>query len=113
MAEEAVGMGLALERSRIAGTLGRVEKVGATTMARIEQHSQWPILQRLPLKLQVSVPLPKFKVKDLLALRKGVMISSAWQSSEDIPLEVGGVQLGWGEFEVVERRMAVRLTRLA
>jgi flagellar motor switch protein FliN/FliY len=105
--------GLALERSRATGTLARVEKAGATSMARIEQHSQWALLQRLPMKLQVAIPLPRFKVSDLLALRKGVILASAWQSSEDIPLEVGGAQLGWGEFEVVERRMAVRLTRLA
>jgi flagellar motor switch protein FliN/FliY len=113
MADEGAGAGVALERSRVNGVTARVEKAGATSMAKIEQHSQWPLLQRLPMKLQVSIPLPKFKVRDLLALRKGVMIESVWQSSEDIPLAAGGVQLGWGEFEVVERRMAVRLTRLA
>jgi hypothetical protein len=30
-----------------------------------------------------------------------------------VPLTVGGVQLAWSEFEVVEQRMAIRLTRLA
>jgi flagellar motor switch/type III secretory pathway protein FliN len=81
-------------------------------MQRIEQHGQWVVLSKLPLKLMVSVPLHGFKVRDLLALRPGVMISSGWLSSEDVPLMVGGVQLAWSEFEVVEQRMAIRLTRL-
>jgi flagellar motor switch protein FliN/FliY len=36
-----------------------------------------------------------------------------WPDSEDVPVKVGQVQLGWSEFEVVEQQLAVRLTRLA
>ena len=43
----------------------------------------------------------------------GQMLSSAWLSTDDVPLKIGAVQLSWSEFEVVEQRMAVRLTRLA
>ncbi len=82
-------------------------------MQRIEQHPQWMTLARLPLKLTVAIPVSSFRVSDLVRLRPGQTLKTAWQSSEDVPLRVGGVQLGWSEFEVVEQRMAVRLTRLS
>jgi len=82
-------------------------------LANVEKHSQWPLLARLPLKLLVFIPLPGFKVRTLLALEPGQIISSQWKTSEDVPLTIGGVQLAFNEFEVVEHRMAIRLTRLA
>ena len=82
-------------------------------MAIIEEHPDWHLLQRLPMRLTAGIPLPRFRVKDLLALRPGQMLSSAWLSTDDVPLKIGAVQLSWSEFEVVEKRMAIRLTRLA
>ena len=81
-------------------------------MATIEDHPDWALLQRLPI-LTAGVPLPRFRVKDLLSLRPGQMLSSAWLITDDVPLKIGAVQLSWAEFEVVEQRMAIRLTRLA
>ena len=82
-------------------------------MATIEQHPDWHLLQRLPMRLTVGIPLPHFRVRDLLVLRPGQVLSSTWVSTEDVPLKIGAVQLSWTEFEVVEQRMAIRLTRLA
>lgn len=81
-------------------------------MDRVEEHDDWPLLSRIPIQLTCSVPL-RFKVSDLLELRTGRMILSEWTSTDDVPLKIGAVQLSWSEFEVVEQRMAVRLTRLA
>ncbi len=67
----------------------------------------------LPVKLNVRVPLPNFRVSDLLSLAPGMVVASAWQSSEDIPLSCGDVHLVWTEFEVVDDTLAVRVTRLA
>jgi len=66
----------------------------------------------LPVKLNVRVPLPNFRVSDLLSLVPGKVVASAWQSSEDIPLSCGDVHLVWTEFEVVDNTLAVRVTRL-
>jgi flagellar motor switch protein FliN/FliY len=91
-----------------------VEKVltqGA--LSRVEQHPQWPLLSRLPMPLVVAVAVPHFKVRHLLALAVGQVIATNAPVSDDLPLEIAEVQLGWGEFEVVEHRMAIRLTRLA
>ena len=82
-------------------------------MERIEEHADWWLLSRVPMLLTAGVPLPKFRVRDLLGLKAGQMIESCSAITDDVPLKIGPVHLGWIEFEVVEQRMAVRLTRLA
>lgn len=82
-------------------------------MQRIEEHPHWPLLSRIPMRLTAAVPVMRFKVRDLLALRAGSVVETTWPSTEDVPLRLGDVQLSWSEFEVVEGRMAVRLTRLS
>jgi flagellar motor switch protein FliM len=67
---------------------------------------------RLPLQLDLRVPLPSFRVHHLLSLEKGQVIESAWPHTEDLPLWSGGVHLVWTEFEVVDQKLAVRVTRL-
>jgi flagellar motor switch protein FliN/FliY len=67
----------------------------------------------LPVDLQVLIPVRAFRVRHLLALRPGEVIESSWANGEDLPLSSGAVQLAWTEFEVVDSRLAVRVTRLA
>ncbi len=81
-------------------------------MSRIEEHSAWPILSRLAVTMTVEIPLSRFKVQDLLRLAVGQVFQSNSSDTEDVPLKVGHVQLGWTEFEVVEQKIALRLTRL-
>lgn len=68
---------------------------------------------RLPVELDVAVPVREFRVRHLLALAPGSVIESQWGLGSDMPLAAGEVQLAWTEFEVVETRLAVRVTRLA
>jgi flagellar motor switch/type III secretory pathway protein FliN len=82
-------------------------------MARIEEHAAWPILLRLPITLTARISLSRFNVRDLLRLEVGQVVESRWPETEDVPLMVGQVKLGWCEFEVVEKKIGVRLTRLA
>jgi len=70
-------------------------------------------LERLPVLLGVSIPVRDFRVRDLLALGSGELIETRWANGEDLPLSSGGVLLAWSEFEVVDTRLAVRVTRLA
>jgi flagellar motor switch protein FliN/FliY len=79
----------------------------------MESHPAWPMISRMPAILTVSIPLNRFTVSDLLNLERGETIESVWPETEDVPLKAGTVQLCWGEFEVVEQNMALRLTRLA
>lgn len=70
------------------------------------------LLAGLPMQLDVAVPIPGFRVQDLLALEKGTVLQGRWSHAEDVPVWCGGVQLVWAEFEVVEQKLAVRVTRL-
>jgi flagellar motor switch/type III secretory pathway protein FliN len=70
-------------------------------------------ISRLPVELDVSVPVRNFRVRNLLALEPSHLIESGWGHGEDVPLSAGDVQLAWSEFEVVDTQLAVRMTRLA
>lgn len=68
---------------------------------------------RMPVELDVAVPVRAFKVRNLLALETGQVIETEWGHDEDLPLAAGEVQLAWSEFEVMDTTLAVRVTRLA
>lgn len=72
-----------------------------------------PLVARLPVQLDVTIPIRDFRVRTLLALEPGQLVESQWVNGEDVPLVAGNVQLAWSEFEVVDTQLAVRLTRLA
>jgi flagellar motor switch/type III secretory pathway protein FliN len=70
------------------------------------------LVSRLPVEVDVSVPIRKFRVRDLLTLAEGAVIASQWVQGDDLPLAAPGAQLAWTEFEVIDQRLAVRITRL-
>jgi len=72
-----------------------------------------PLIAKLPVELDVGVPIRDFRVRHLLALEPGAVIESKWNHGNDLPLAAGDVKLAWTEFEVIETRLAVRVTRLA
>ena len=71
------------------------------------------VLAGLPLQLDVTVPVPSFRIEDLMALEKGTVFESGWPHTEDVPVWCGGAQLAWTEFEVVDDKLAVRVTRIS
>jgi flagellar motor switch protein FliN/FliY len=84
----------------------------APWMMRIEEHPSWETLSQLQITIRAGVLLTHFRVRDLLAMKEGQVFESLSPASEDVSVRVGRLQLGWSEFEVVEQRMALRLTRL-
>ncbi|HET6169082.1 MAG TPA: FliM/FliN family flagellar motor C-terminal domain-containing protein [Terracidiphilus sp.] len=70
-------------------------------------------ISRLPIELDVAIPVKSFRVRNLLALEPGQVVETQWADGADMPLAASQVQLAWSEFEVVDKRLAVRLTRLA
>ncbi len=96
-----------------AGLLSAPGASASNPMHRIEQHPQWDKLARLPVTCHVRIPLSRFTVRDLLLLAGGQTLGSPWPAIEDVPLKIGAVELSCCEFEVVDQKMAVRLTRLS
>lgn len=82
-------------------------------IARIEEHASWPLLSQMTVAMTAGVPLSGFKIGDLLRLEPGQIVESACPDTEDIPLKAGRIQVAWSEFEVVDQKLMVRLTRLA
>ena len=70
-------------------------------------------LDQLGMQLDVMVRVPGFRVRDLLALETGRVVETEHEHTQDVPIECGGMLLMWGEFEVLDERLAVRITRLA
>jgi len=70
-------------------------------------------LERMPVSLSISIPVRGFRVRTLLGMRAGELIETQWVNGEDLPLASGDLQLAWCEFEVVDTKLAVRVTRLA
>lgn len=66
----------------------------------------------LPMQLNATIPIPGFRVQDLLALENGLVLESGWPQADDVPVWCGGAQLVWTEFEVIDHKLAVRVTRL-
>ncbi len=79
---------------------------------RMEANPAWPMISRLSVGLAARIPVNRFRVRDLLVLAPGQTIATEWAATEDVPLLAGDLQLGWSEFEVVGRKMALRVTRL-
>lgn len=71
------------------------------------------VVCRMPVELEVAVPVRDFRVRNLLALSAETLVSSVWNHGEDLPLAAGHVQLAWVEFEVLDSVLAARVTRPA
>ncbi len=104
------------------GVTGGIASEMAAEQALVPSPPQVPkgsgmVLQasvaRLPVELEVSVPVRNFRVRNLLALEPAQVIESGWGHGDDVPLASGPVQLAWSEFEVIDTQLAVRVTRLA
>ena len=80
---------------------------------RVEEHTAWHVLARVPQTVTALIPLPGFTIRDLLTMEKGSVIESKVLTSEMIPIRIGSVRIAWGEFEVVEHALALRVTKLA
>jgi flagellar motor switch/type III secretory pathway protein FliN len=72
----------------------------------------WAQALTLSCQLTLDLPLPGFRVADLLRLQPRSVINSHWRAGTDVSLRVNGKVIASGEFEVVGDRLAVRLTEL-
>jgi flagellar motor switch protein FliN/FliY len=74
---------------------------------------RWVRVEPLPCLLSIEISVPGFTVADLIQLERGRIVASRWTVGQDVPLRINGALIAWSEFEVVQNRLAVRLTELA
>ncbi len=74
---------------------------------------RWRAVEALSCLLTVEISVPSFTVSDLVHLQRGRIVVTRWTVGQDVPLRVNDELIAWSEFEIVQNRLAVRLTELA
>jgi flagellar motor switch/type III secretory pathway protein FliN len=118
-AQPAAGGGAGTSRAPVAvqalGTGSAEAGALAVLGDRIEEQPPEELdtrLDRLPMRLDAMVKVHSFRVQDLLSMEKGTIVETVHEHTQDIPVRSGGALLVWAEFEVLDQRLAVRITRL-
>ena len=95
-----------------AGAALALEKPAAAE-SESDAEDLWKPVLDLGCELTVDLPIPNFKIVDLLKMHKGSIVNAQWRLGRDVPLCLNATRIGWIEFEVVGGNLAVRLTELA
>jgi len=82
------------------------------TVSRAPLDEAWDEAEWLPCKLSVALLVPKLTVGDLLDMEVGSVIDCRVGEDAPLPVWVNDVVVGWAEFDVVGKRLAVRITEL-
>lgn len=85
----------------------------ANTPAIDVDGPKWTAVKMLNCQLSLEIPVPEFTVASLLRLAPNDVINTQWLQGTDVPLYANGKLIAWTEFEVVDERLAVRLTQIA
>ena len=72
----------------------------------------WKQVLVLPCRLRVEAPVTAFTVADLLGLGPGSLVRSNQKEGSHASVQVNGQVIGWGEFDVVDDALAIRLTEM-
>jgi flagellar motor switch/type III secretory pathway protein FliN len=72
----------------------------------------WSDAAWLTCLISVDLSLVRFTVRDLLRLDVGAILETKNAEGADVPVMVNAQLIGWGEFELVGRHVAVRMTEV-
>ena len=72
----------------------------------------WPEVLELPCQLTVALEVPHFITRDLLSLSVNSLVSTRRREGAHVPVIVNSVMVGWAEFDVIDGRLAVRMTEM-
>ena len=85
----------------------------ATVSTKATKENLADTLPWLPCTVSVEIPLAHFTIGELSKLGKGSIVTTTCRHLSDIPLYVNGQLIGCAEFEVIDDRLAVRITEIA
>ena len=72
----------------------------------------WPEALELPCHLCVALDVPHFTIRDLLELSVNSLVDTRRREGTHVPVLVNEVMVGWAEFDVIDGRLAVRMTEM-
>ncbi len=72
----------------------------------------WPEALDLTCQLSVALEVPHFTIRDLLSLSANSLVDTRRREGAHVPVIVNGVMVGWAEFDVIDGRLAVRMTEM-
>ena len=76
------------------------------------EDAAWAHVKGLQCRLSAEVPIQHFTVRQLLDLEPGVILDTHYEEGSHVPVMVNGQLIAWGEFDVVDELLAIRLTEL-
>ncbi len=74
------------------------------------EDAAWAHVKRLLCQISVELPVPHFTVRKLLDLAPGVVLDTYMEEGSHLPVTVNGQRIAWGEFDVLDESLAIRLT---
>jgi flagellar motor switch/type III secretory pathway protein FliN len=69
----------------------------------------WPSLLQVPATLTVEVAIESLTVRELFQLAEGSILGSSQAVASNVPLQICGRLVAWGEFQVSGENLAVRV----
>ena len=72
----------------------------------------WPEAMELHCELYVALEVPHFTIRDLLALDVNSLVDTRRREGAHVPVLVNGVMVAWAEFDVIDGKLAVRMTEM-
>lgn len=72
----------------------------------------WPEAMELPCRLYVALEVPHFTIRDLLSLSVNSLVDTQRREGAHVPVLVNSSMVGWAEFDVIDGRLAVRMTEM-
>lgn len=72
----------------------------------------WPEAMELPCQLNVALEVPHFTVRDLLSLGVNSLVDTQRREGAHVPVMVNSIMVAWAEFDVIDGRLAVRMTEM-
>ena len=77
------------------------------------EEARWEQISWLPCRLEVQLSVPGVTVGDILRLSPDAVVETRWQQNADVPVRANGQLIAWAEFEALDEKLGVRITRLA
>jgi flagellar motor switch protein FliN/FliY len=72
----------------------------------------WPEALDLPCQLCIALEVPHFTIGDMLSLSVNSLVDTRRREGAHVPVLVNGVMVAWAEFDVIDGRLAVRMTEM-